>query len=333
VAVAALALFAANTFNIGADLAGMADAASMLSGVDARFWVIAFGIGISAATVWLRYGEIARMLKWLALALFAYVLTAFILRPNWMAILGDTFRPPPFHGKAAWSTLVAILGTTISPYLFFWQTSEEVEEEKSIGRKKSAERRGASAAEIADRKIDVGVGSFFSSLVQFFIIVTAALALHRHGITNIETSRQAAEALRPLAGGGCFLLYTVGLIGVGLLAVPTLSGSAAYALAETFGWREGLDEKLGKARAFYAVVLLSTMTAIALDFAGINPVRALYWTAVINGLLAPFLLVGVLLVASDRRIMHNQPSSRLERAIVGLTTLFMFAAGAAMFVL
>jgi NRAMP (natural resistance-associated macrophage protein)-like metal ion transporter len=331
VAIAGMALLIANTFNIGADLAAMADAAEMLTHTNSHLWVIAFGAGISAATVWLRYAEIARILKWLALFLFAYVITAFILRPDWGAILTDTIRPPAFHGKSAWSTLVAILGTTISPYLFFWQASQEVEEEKRMGRRLTVERVGATNREIVDRKIDVGVGTFFSNLVMFFIIVTAALTLHRHGITNIETSRQAAEALRPLAGGGCFWLYTGGLIGVGLLAVPTLSGSAAYALAETFGWRQGLDEKIDKARAFYAVVLLSGAVGIALDFMDFNPVRVLYWSAVINGVLAPFLLIGILLVASDKRIMHGQPSSLLGRTTVGLTTLFMLAAVAGMF--
>jgi Mn2+/Fe2+ NRAMP family transporter len=332
VAVASLALLAANIVNIGADLSGMAEAAQMLTSVNSHLWVLVFGAGISAATVWLRYSDIASTLKWLALFLFAYVITAFVLRPHWLAILGDAVHPPAFHGPTAWSTLVAILGTTISPYLFFWQASQEVEEEKHIGRKLTVERLGATREEIIDRKIDVGVGTFFSNAVMFFIIVTTALTLHRHGITKIETSRQAAEALRPLAGPGCFLLYTAGLIGVGLLAIPTLSGSAAYALAETFGWRQGLDEKIDKARAFYAVVLLSTAVGIAIDFTNLNPVRALYWSAVINGLLAPFLLVGVLLVACDTTIMQGQPSSLLGRVTVGLTTLFMFAAGIGMFV-
>jgi Mn2+/Fe2+ NRAMP family transporter len=228
---------------------------------------------------------------------------------------------------------VAILGTTISPYLFFWQASQEVEEEKSLGRLDTVSRRGATDLEIFTRRLDVGVGTFFSNIVMFFIIVTTAFTLHEHGITRIETSRQAAEALRPLAGQGCFLLYTVGVIGVGLLAIPTLSGSAAYALAETFGWKQGLDEKLERAHAFYAVVLLSTAVAIALDFAKVNPVQALYWTAVINGLLAPFLLVGIWMVSGDLEIMHRQPSSRLTRIVVAITALFMFGAGAAMFVL
>ncbi len=333
VALASLALLAANIMNIGADLSGMADAAQMLTGINSHVYVLLFGIGISGATVWLRYVQIARTLKWLALFLFAYVLTAFVIHPNWSAIFSDVLRPVAFHGKAAWATLVAILGTTISPYLFFWQASQEVEEEKSIGRLTTIERLGASDREIIDRKLDIGVGTFFSNAVMFFIIVTTAFTLHRHGITNIETSRQAAEALRPLAGAGCYYLYTFGIIGVGLLAIPTLSGSAAYALAETFGWAQGLDEKAGKARAFYAVVLLSMAMGIALDFGHINPVRALYWSAIVNGVLAPFLLTGVLLVAIDRKIMQNQPSSLLGRATVALTTLVMFVAAAGMFLL
>ena len=333
VAAAALALLAANIINIGADLAGMADAAQMLTGLNSHVYVVVFGLGISAATVWLRYSQIANTLKWLALFLFAYIITAFMLRPNWVSVMRDVVMPSLPHGKAAWAMLVAILGTTISPYLFFWQASQEVEEEKSMGRLQTIERFGASKNEIINRKLDVGVGTFFSNLVMFFIIVTTALTLHQHGITNIETSRQAAEALRPLAGTGCFFLYTIGIIGVGLLAIPTLSGSAAYALAETFGWEQGLDEKLERARAFYAVVLLSTAVGIALDFSKVNPVQALYWTAIINGLLAPFLLVGILFVASDREIMHNQPSSLLGRVTVGATTVAMFAAGIAMFVL
>ena len=332
VAVAAIALLAANTVNIGADLSGMADAGEILTGVNSHVFVVLFGVGISAATVWLRYSQLANTLKWLALFLFAYIITAFILKPDWLPILRDTVRPTMLHGATAWSTLVAILGTTISPYLFFWQASQEVEEEKQVGKKLTVERLGASDREIIDRKIDVGVGTFFSNAVMFFIILTTALTLHRHGITHIETSRQAAESLRPRAGNSCFLLFTAGLIGTGLLAIPTLSGSAAYALSETFGWHQGLDEKIDKARSFYAVVLLSVAIAVAIDFADINPVSALYWSAVINGLLAPFLLVGILAVASDSNIMQGQPSSWLGRIVVGVTTLFMFAAGVGMFV-
>ena len=333
VALFALLLLAANIINIGADLSGMADAAEMLTGMDSRIYVIVFGVGIGVATIRLRYAQIANTLKWLALFLFAYAFTAFSVHPNWLAVLRDLFTPSVPHSRMAWSTLVAILGTTISPYLFFWQASQEVEEEKHIGRLTTIERRGVSDEEISDRRLDVGVGTFVSNLVMFFIIVTTALTLHRHGITDIQTSRQAAEALRPLAGQGCFLLYTVGIIGVGLLAIPTLAGSAAYALAETFGWAQGLDEKMEKARAFYAVVLLSIAVGCLIDFTHINPVSAMYWSAVINGLLAPFLLIGILAVASDPYIMFNQPSSRLTRVVVGVTTVAMFAAGIGMFVL
>ncbi len=213
------------------------------------------------------------------------------------------------------------------------QASEEVEEEKAMGRRMLRSRLGATSREIADRRLDVGVGTFFSNFVMFFIILTTALTLHRHGITHPETSRQVAEALRPLAGRFAELLYTIGLIGVGLLAIPTLSGSAAYAFAETFGWKQGLDRKLGSARYFYGVVIFSTAIGIALDFLKVNPVQALYWTAVINGLLAPFLLVGILIIACDRKCMQEQPSSVLGRVAVGAAALLMFIAAAGMFLL
>ncbi len=332
VAAAALALLAANIINIGADFSGMADAMEMLTGLTSHLWVIVFGVAIGGATVWLPYGKIAGVLKWLALFLFAYIFTAIVVEPDWLAVLKDTIIPTLPRGRDAWATLVAILGTTISPYLFFWQSSQEVEEEKFLGRHQTIERIGASPSELMTRRLDIGVGTFFSNIVMFFIIVTTAFTLHTHGVTHIETTRQAAEALRPLAGPGCFLLFTAGVIGTGLLAIPTLSGSAAYALAETFGWKQGLDEKLEKARAFYAVVLLSTAIGIGFDFADINPVRALYWSAVLNGLIAPFLLVGILVVARDPYIMYNQCSSRTSQIIVGITTAAMFVAGVAMFV-
>jgi len=236
------------------------------------------------------------------------------------------------HSRDEWAMLVAILGTTISPYLFFWQASEEVEEEKSAGQISLALRRGATSQELALRNIDVGVGAFFSNMVMFFIILTTAITLNRHGITNIETSRQAAEALRPLAGNFAATLFTVGVVGVGFLAIPTLAGSTAYAFAETLGWRQGLNKKLRQARWFYALILVSTAAGVALDFIGINPVKALYWTAVINGLLAPFLLVAILIVAADKKLMQGQPSSCLGWIAVAVTAVAMFAAGVAMFV-
>ena len=231
--VVIIALLAANTINIAADLAGMADAAQMLSGVKSHWFVVAFALLISWATVRLRYHQIANVLKWLVLVLFAYPITAFVVGADWGRVARDTLVPSMPHTRDEWSTLVAILGTTISPYLFFWQASEEVEEEKAAGQSTLAQRRGATLQELELRNIDVGVGTFFSNVVMFFIILTTAITLNRHGITHIESSRQAAEALRPLAGRFAATLFTVGIIGVGVLAIPTLAGSAAYAFAET----------------------------------------------------------------------------------------------------
>ncbi len=327
-----LALLVANTINIAADLAGMADAASMLSGINSHWFVIVFALLISWATVRLQYKQIANVLKWLVLVLFAYPVTAFVVGADWGQVLRDTLVPSFPHRRNEWATLVAILGTTISPYLFFWQASEEVEEEKSAGQSSLAMRKGATAEEIELRNIDVGVGAFFSNMVMFFIILTTAITLNRHGITNIETTRQAAEALRPFAGNFAATLFTLGIVGVGFLAIPTLAGSTAYAFAETLGWRQGLDKKLKQARWFYALIFVSTAAGVALDFIGVNPVKALYWTAVINGLLAPFLLVAILMVAADKKLMQNQPSSRLGWIVVAITTAAMFVAGVAMFV-
>ena len=331
--VAAFALFGANSINVGADLSGMADAAEMLTGLNSHWFVVIFGVGIAYWTVRCRYHQIAMILKWLALCLFAYVITAFVAKPDWSTIVHDTFIPTWPKDHQTWENLVAILGTTISPYLFFWQSSQEVELEKAMGRRMLVQRQGATSREIVDRKLDVGTGTFFSNFVMYFIILTAAVTLHSHGITKIDTSKQAAEALRPLAGSLAYFLYTAGLIGVGLLAIPTLTGSAAYAFAETFKWKEGLDKSFKGARAFYTVLIFSTLVGIAMDFFNVNPVKALFWTAVINGVLAPFLLVGILYVACDRKLMSNQPSSLLSQVVVALTTLVMFAAAIAMFAL
>jgi NRAMP (natural resistance-associated macrophage protein)-like metal ion transporter len=330
--VAAVALFAANSINVGADLSGMSDAASMLTHVNSLFFVLFFGIGISLATIWFRYYQIATILKWLALVLFAYVITGFIVHPDWRMIARAAFIPTWPKNHEQWGMLVAILGTTISPYLFFWQTSQEVEEEKAKGRRMLSRRIGVPRGEIITRKIDIDVGTFFSNLVMFFIILTTAMTLHAHGITNIQTSKDAAAALYPLAGTFAGTLFTLGIVGVGLLAIPTLTGSAAYALAETFAWREGLDRRFRGARPFYLVIIVSTLIGVAMDFLNVNPVRALYWTAVINGLLAPFLLVGIIFVALDRKIMKGQPSAISSIIVVSLAMLLMFGAAIGMFV-
>ena len=332
VAAAAIGLFLANTLNVGADLAGMADAAEMLTGWDSHLFVVLFGAGIAWAIIRFRYFQIAAILKWLALVLFAYVVAAFDTRPDWGEVLRSAIVPAwPTRGE--WAALVAILGTTISPYLFFWQASQEVEEEKAMGRRILVRREGASPRELADRRLDVGIGTFFSNLVMFFVILTTARTLHLHGLTKLETSREVAQALRPLAGELAELLYTVGLVGVGLLAIPTLAGSAAYAFAETFGWRQGLDRKFARARYFYGVIILSTAAGVALDFADVNPVRILYGTAIVNGLLAPFLLLGILAVAADRKLMRGQPAPPLSLVLLAATAVLLFGAAVGMFFL
>jgi len=332
VAVISLALLIANTINIASDLSGMADAAHMLGAGPSSIYVWVFGLGICALTVRLRYHQIANVLKWLALALFAYVFTAFLVHPHWSKVLRDTVLPTLPNEPGAWAALVAILGTTISPYLFFWQAGQEVEEEKAKGRRILIHRQGATRREINDRRLDVGIGTFFSNLVMFFIILTTALTLHAHGITAIATTKDAAEALRPLAGDYAYFLYTIGIVGTGLLAIPTLAGSAAYAFAETFDWVYGLDEKFKNAVSFYAVFIIATVSGGVLDMLHIDPIKALYWSAIVNGVLAPFLLVALLLVSNDKGIMQGQPSSRVTRTVVIITTVVMFGAAVGMFV-
>jgi len=329
--IVSFALFVANTINIGADLSGMADATGMLSGLGAHWLVPPLGFVIALAAVRFRYEQIAGILKWLALVLFAYVITGFITKPDWALVARSTFSPTWPSDHEAWGTLVAILGTTISPYLFFWQSSQEVEEDKAKGKMTVAQRRGASIKQIDDRKLDVGVGTLVSNIVMYFIILTAALTLHKAGQTHIETSRQAAEALRPLAGNFAAILFTIGIVGVGFLAIPTLAGSAAYAFAETFGWRQGLDEKFTRARSFYFVLVAAVAIGVILDLLKVSSMKALYWSAVVNGLLAPFLLIGILLVARDPELMQKQPSSKSSLMTVGATTLLMFGAAVGMF--
>ncbi len=332
VAMIALALLVANTINIASDLSGMADAAQMLGAGPSSVYVWVFGLGICALTVRLRYHQIANVLKWLAIALFAYVITAFLVHPQWSSVLHDTAFPTLPKEPGAWGALVAILGTTISPYLFFWQAGQEVEEEKAKGRRLVIHRHGATRRELHDRRLDVGVGTFFSNVVMFFIILTTALTLHAHGITTIATTKDAAEALRPLAGDYAYFLYTLGILGTGLLAIPTLAGSAAYAFAETFDWVYGLDEKFKNALSFYAVFIIATVGGGVLDLLRVDPIKALYWSAIVNGLLAPFLLVALLLVSNDERIMRGQPSSWISRSVVVVTTIVMFGAAVGMFV-
>jgi Mn2+/Fe2+ NRAMP family transporter len=228
---------------------------------------------------------------------------------------------------------VAILGTTISPYLFFWQASEEVEEEKSAGRRKEVVRHGSSADAIKCRRIDVLVGTFFSNLIMCFIMVTAVATLHRQGITQIHSSQEAAAALKPLAGSLASTLYTTGLLGVGFLAIPTLASASAYALAETFRRRQGLSQHFGDAKTFYLIIAISVALGAVLSCSPVNPMRVLFFSSVVNGVLAPFLLVGIVLVAMDRKLMNGQPVSRLMQGLAWVAAAIMAAAAVGMFAL
>ncbi len=327
-----IALFIANGINIGADLGGMADGAELLSGVNSHIWVIVFGVGLMVGTVRLRYRQMARILKWLSLVLVSYIITALISRPDWMSVVRDMLTPRMPRSADAWGMVVAIFGTTISPYLFFWQASEEVEEEKAIGRI-GHERLGASSTELQARSRDVALGAFAATVTMFFIMLTTALTLHTHGMTHPATSNDVASALQPLAGRASMLLYTIGLLGTGALAIPTLAGATAYAVAELLSLRQGIDEQFKRAPAFYAVILVSIAAAIGLDFLHISAVRALYLTAVINGLLAPVLLVAIAGTSADSVIMRGQTGGRLVRTLVWLAAGIMTTAGVLMFAL
>ena len=321
VVVLSAALFLTNMLNIGADLTGMGEASEMLTGISSRWFVLGYGSAIAIATVRLPYGKLARIFKWLALVLASYIVAAILLRPDWADVLREAVVPRLPPTRRGWMILIGLIGTTFSPYFFMWQASHEVEEKKQV--RNEDELPGARKSDVWFRVLDVGVGTLFSRVVMFFIIVTAALTLHRNGVV-IETARQAAEALGPLSGAAK-LLFTVGLLAVGFLVIPVLSGSAAFAFAEAIGWEQGLDRKLRNARQFYAVLILCTAGGMLLELTPIKPMQALFWSGVINGFLAPLLLLGVLLVASDANIMLGRASPKLECAIVAASIVAMFA--------
>ena len=330
--VACLLLLIANVFNIAADLSGMAGATQMLTGVPPLVSVPVLGMLILLGTVYAAYATFARYLKWLTATLLAYVITAFLVKPDWGAVAHATLIPHIRWDSLYVTTMVAVLGTTISPYLFFWQASHEVEEEKARGRRTVAARRGASAHELTDARLDVTSGMLFSNLVMFFIMLTTGATLHASGRTEIETAREAAEALRPLAGDGAYLLFGVGLIGTGLLAVPVLAASASFAIAEVFGWRSGLDLTPRRGRYFYIVFGGAVVAGMALNFAGTSPIRMLFLSALLNGLLAPPLLLLDMLVGSNPAIMGKRTNGPWLNVLGWLTTALMFFAAIAFFV-
>lgn len=327
-----LLLVLANVFNIAADLGGMADAMQMVTGLGWYYWCPGFALLIVALLFWTSYRTIARVFKWLTLILFAYVITAFLAHPNWKLVLHATLIPHVEWSRSYISVLVGILGTTISPYLFFWQAAQEVEEERSHGRIMLAQRTGATENELRSARTDVMVGMFFSNLVMYFIILTTATTLHAHGKTNIETAQQAAEALRPLAGASAYWLFTLGLIGTGMLAIPVLAGSCAYAIAEAAQWgRPSLSRKPHLARRFYSVIAASMVVGLALDYAGLNAVKMLFWSAVLNGVLAPPLVILVVLLTSDPTVMGEHENSLTLRVCGWLCAFVMSFAALGLF--
>src|SRR5277367_387813 len=324
-------LIVANIVNIAADLGGMADATQMLTGVNSLVWTPLYTALIVGFLFWSSYRQIARIFKWITLVLLAYVVTAFFANVDWRQALWATLAPHPVWSREYVEVLVGILGTTISPYLFFWQASQEVEEERAMGRN-LAQRKGATSAELRALRVDVITGMFASNFIMYFIILTTAATLHAHGIVKIDTAKQAAEALRPLAGQAAYLLFTLGLIGTGMLGVPVLAGSCAYAVSEAAAWRGSLEKKPHAARKFYGVLGVAMALGLAIDYTGLDAIKMLFWSAVTNGILAPPLILLILLVTSDRKVMGDQISSVAERTLGWVTLVVMTVAAAAMLI-
>jgi NRAMP (natural resistance-associated macrophage protein)-like metal ion transporter len=323
-------LFVANTINVGADLGAMAAAGRLLLPFPFLVWLLAVALIILGAVVFIQYRNYSRLLRFLTLSLFAYIAVVFVVHQDWQAAFRGSVLPSFHWNRDYLLNLVAILGTTISPYLFFWQANEEVEEEIEDGKKTLQEREGVSHIELKWMRTDVSAGMLLSNVVMWFIIVTAASTLFRAGITQVDSAPKAAEALKPIAGAYASLLFAAGIIGTGLLAVPILAGAAAYALAAAFRQPHGLGLQWYRAPFFYGVIVLSTLAGAALSLAGINPMRALYYTAVLNGLVAPPLLFMIMLISNNRRIMRDRVNGRVSNVLGWTVTALMTLAAAAL---
>ena len=325
-------LVGANTINIAADIAAMGEALRLLIGGPAHVYAVVFGMTCLLLQVFLTYQRYVRYLKWLTLALLSYVVLVLTIHIPWREVIAHAVTPHFALTTEYLTVIVAVFGTTISPYLFFWQASQEVEELDADPNAGALAHAPDGADEHLRRiKIDTYIGMAFSNIVAFCIILGTAATLHVAGVTDIQTSAQAAEALRPLAGQFTFLLFSLGIIGTGLIAVPVLAGSAAYAVAETFEWKRGLDLKLLEAREFYAIIALATLGGVALDFSLIDPIKALFWAAVINGIIAVPIMVVMMLLADDAKVMGSFAVTRRLKALGWLATGTMAAAVAAMF--
>jgi NRAMP (natural resistance-associated macrophage protein)-like metal ion transporter len=324
-------LFAANAFNIGADLGAMAKGVQLLNGgVNFYVGVIGFALISILLQIYLPYARYAHYLKWLAMILLTYIASAIMAHLDWASVLQGAFHPSIQWNKEQIILICAILGTTISPYLFFWQTSQEVESQILEGKTTVAQRKHSiNPHAIRAMRLDVWTGMLLSNVVMFFIIAACGAILFPQGITQIHTASEAAEALRPFAGDATYFLFALGIIGTGLLAIPVLAGSSSYAVSEGFKWREGLNRKLRQAHAFYGVILFSVLIGLGMNFLGIDPIKALIYSAVANGIVAPVVLVLIVLIGSNKRIMGEWVNKRSTTVIGWSVTFIMMAAGVA----
>ena len=324
-------LLLANTFNIGADIGLMAASMKLVIDLPLIFWALLFTVVTLALEIFVSYAVYSRYLKWLTVSLIAYVITAFVARPDWPTVLDHLVYPTITFSGEFMFVLVGILGTTISPYLFFWQTAMEVEEERLQGRTTIKSRKGATDVEMKAMRIDIFAGMFFSNMVAFFIMLTTATTLFKNHVV-INTAADAAAALAPIAGPFASYLFAVGVVATGLLAVPVLAGSASYAVAEVLGWRGGLYKKLHEAHGFYGVITIATLIGLMINFIGIDPVQALVWSAVLNGVVSPILLTFIIQVGNNKSIMGKWCSGGLSRLFTYSTVAIMSAAAVLMFV-
>ena len=327
-----LALFVANTINIGADLGAVAAAGSLLTrGAVRQLWlVVPVALLLLGLQMFLTYATIFKIFKWLTVALFAYVVCGVIVHPDLRQVLLASVVPHIELSKEFIAAIVAIFGTTISPYLFFWQASSEVDEMRAAGKRTEEERRGVGTSELRAARADILIGMLFSNIVMYFIIVTTAAVLHAHGKTDVQTADQAAQALAPLAGEWSFALFAFGMIGTGLLAIPILTGSASYAIKDFLGWKGGLADKPAYRPTFYLIMALATVAGIAINLIGLNPIRALFLTAIINGVVAPPLLALIVLLGSSREVMGARTSGVVSKTLTWTTTAVMGAAAVAL---
>jgi Mn2+/Fe2+ NRAMP family transporter len=321
------ALFLANTINIGADLGAMADVLMLLVGGPHLVYVLGFGAFCAVLQILMQYARYVAVLKWLTLALFAYFGTVMTVKIPWGEAAAGFFRPTFSSDPAFWTTVVAILGTTISPYLFFWQASQEAEDTKEKPQRQplvTAPLQGPDA--IGRIRADTYVGMAFSNLVALAIMVTTAATLHAAGVHDVESSAQAAEALKPVAGEAAFVVFALGIIGTGLLAVPVLAGSAACAVGEARRWPVGLARQPLQAKAFYATIAIAVALGIAMNFAGINPIKALFWSAALNGVVSVPVMAAMMLISTNRTIMGKFTVGPIMRIVGWMATAVMSAA-------